>query len=1010
MKKLRFISLLLALAMLLPCAVSGAEGKIPFKDVKEGKWYYKSVKYVYERDLMQGVAKDRFDPNGSLTRAMFVTILCRIHGGEKKNTNDFSDVKPGKWYSGYVGWAASTGVVNGYSDGTFKPDANITRQEIATAMVRYIDYSGKNLPRRATAPSVFADSSKVAKWARDYVETLRRAGVVNGDNNSNFNPKANITRAEVAQMIKNLLETEELAWQGYLPDPEKDGWAVYGAKYLWSHGPALQEKLRSSLEEGEGYPAVRVYDDGGDYGYDLHGPGTATLSYEPSRAWGFSPTALVADLSKTPVVKICYSLDGADVPEAYISNRVTGDWSYTTAPMTFEKGADDEGYSTATCDVTEAVAMLSQVSYGTDTGANIHIMFRPFADGAPLDLSFRVRYIGLFPDKEAADGFTSGGLEDYLRNYSLYSDVKIKEADSATVDEYLTEVSERIAEIKSTPSAVTPADIKAEGGTCYYVSSLNGDDSNDGLTPETAWATPDALFIYKTGPRLWIPKLKKGDGVFFERGSEFYPRRFFNNTTCVIDGIEGVTYGAYGDNSKPKPTFYGSFDFGGGTGNWKATEWENIYEIDLVEYLPLELFDYLPEEEREEKRDHFLHNAGDIGNIVFNGGRYKGVRVFPDLPEDAETHEYSDPDWNPDIIEDPFGEGKTTKMMYQQGNCAEYFISGGTTCLDPGDALRNNLEFMHDWSRGKVYLRCNWGDPKEVFDRIDLCRGCNIFFGSKVKRIDNLCFLCSGYIAVDLGEGGMDVTNCEAGYAGGSHSSVGTGIGGYGRCEYMRVDNCYIHDVEDGPMGTQFTADIEGVELNNVILTNNVVTTSKDLVELFSTKRVEGEDGLGKNKIRNAVVKNNYAVYIGYGYALCVDAKGDGLAVMNYYYGEMVDCVCSENKFICCSGAILGAHTASDGNSRGWYMYDNTFVIDPRVCAYMQGTDGVTFTNLNKSFYASYNMPFNERFLKFFTSVGIDTTSEFLLGEFANDAELQEYFVTTGYYVERGIRPVGLEG
>ena len=1009
MKKLRFVSLLLVLTMLIPFAVSGAEGEMPFRDVKEGKWYYKSVKYVYERDLMQGVAKDRFDPNGSLTRAMFVTILCRIHGGEKKNTDDFSDVKPGKWYSGYVGWAASTGVVNGYSDGTFKPDANITRQEIATAMVRYIDYSGKNLPRRATAPSVFADSSKVAKWAKDHVETLRRAGVVNGDNNGNFNPKSNVTRAEVAQMIKNLLETEELAWQGYLPDPEKDGWAVYGAKYLWSHGPALQEKLRSSLEESEGYPAVRVYDDGGDYGYDLHGPGTPWRSYEPSRSWGFSPTALVADLSKTPVVKICYSLDGADLPEAYVSNRTTGEWSYTSAPLVFEKGADDGGYATATCDVTEAVSTLSDVSYGTGSGANIHVMFRPFAEGASLDLSFRVRYIGLFPDREAADSFTSEGLRDYLMNYSLYSDVKIKEADSATVDEYLAKARDRIAEIRSTPSAVTPADIEAQGGVCYYVSSIHGDDSNDGLTPETPWASPEAMFTYRAGPRLYLPKLKKGDAVFFERGSEFYPGRYFNNTISTMNGIEGVTYGAYGDDSKPKPVFYGSFDFGGGTGNWKATEWENIYEIDLRDCLPVETFNYLPEGEREAKRDHFISEAGDIGNIIFNGGQYKGVRVFPNVPEDSEVREYPYDEWSPDHIADPFGEGKTTKRMYQQGNCAEYFISGGTTCLDPGDALRNNLEFMHDWSRGKVFLRCNWGDPKEVFDRIDLCRGCNIFFGSKVKRIDNLCFLCSGYIAVDLGEGGMDVTNCEAGYAGGSYSSVGTGIGGYGRCEYMRVDNCYIHDVEDGPMGTQFTADIEGVEMNNVILTNNVIATSQNLVELFSTKRVMGEDGLGKNKIRNAVVRDNMALYLGYGYPRCVEGKAEGLAVHNWYYGEMVDCVLSGNTMFCCNGAIIGAHVASDGNSRGWHMYDNTYVMDPRVCAYLRGIDGVTYTNLNKSFYASYNMPFDERFIKYFTSVGIDTTSEFYVSNIANDAELDEYFVTTGYYIERGIPPLGTD-
>ena len=98
-----------------------------------------------------------------------------------------------------------------------------------------------------------------------------------------------------------------------------------------------------------------------------------------------------------------------------------------------------------------------------------------------------------------------------------------------------------------------------------------------------------------------------------------------------------------------------------------------------------------------------------------------------------------------------------------------------------------------------------------------------------------------------------------------------------------------------------------------------------------------------------------------------------------------------------------------DGNSRGWHMYDNTYVMDPRVCAYLRGIDGVTYTNLNKSFYASYNMPFDERFIKYFTSVGIDTTSEFYVSNIANDAELDEYFVTTGYYIERGIPPLGTD-
>ena len=362
-------------------------------------------------------------------------------------------------------------------------------------------------------------------------------------------------------------------------------------------------------------------------------------------------------------------------------------------------------------------------------------------------------------------------------------------------------------------------------------------------------------------------------------------------------------------------------------------------------------------------------------------------------------------DENSDDPPATFGEGIMTVDKLSQTTYDECFESGGTTCLDPGDALRHNLEFIHDYKGGKVYLRCKWGDPDDVFDRIDVCRNCNICFAEKNVNIDNLRFLYSGYICVDLGNGGGRITWCEAGYAGGNTMSVGTGIGGYGACDSIYINNCYVHDIEDGPIGTQFTGDFEGMELNNVVCTDNVITTGKDLIELFSTKRVEGEDGLGKNKIRNAVVSGNIAAYLGYGYAGVCEGYCEGLAVHNWYYGEMVDCELYNNLMICSNGAIIGAHVASDGNPRGWFMHDNMYVLNPKLCGYLQGTDGVTYTNLKKSFYSSYKSPYTDRYIKYFTSIGIDTGSTFFSYDEASDAELNGYYFTSSWYIERGITP-----
>ena len=187
------LAVIMLAGVLMTGAVSAAE-EMPFRDVAAGKWFYDAVKYVWERELMSGVAPDRFEPNGSMTRAMFVTVLGRLAGAEGSETNPFPDAKSGTWYSKYVGWAVDCGIVKGYEDGTFRPDNNLSREEMAACMARYIDAMGLNMPRENDAVYEFTDGDRIAGWAEGYVDVLRTAGIVRGDDNVNYNLTSRVLR------------------------------------------------------------------------------------------------------------------------------------------------------------------------------------------------------------------------------------------------------------------------------------------------------------------------------------------------------------------------------------------------------------------------------------------------------------------------------------------------------------------------------------------------------------------------------------------------------------------------------------------------------------------------------------------------------------------------------------------------------------------------------------------------------------------------------------------------
>ena len=180
---------------------------VVFKDIKKSAWYYDAVNYTYKNDLFSGTSSTRFSPNGKMTRAMFVTVLGRLDGVSVNNnvSTKFRDVKSGKYYTGYVSWATSKGIVYGTTATRFSPNSNVTREQICALLVRYCGYKGISLRTIKSAVN-FKDNAKISDYALSAVRACQRAGLISGEKVSGgykFRPRSGATRAEVASIIMN---------------------------------------------------------------------------------------------------------------------------------------------------------------------------------------------------------------------------------------------------------------------------------------------------------------------------------------------------------------------------------------------------------------------------------------------------------------------------------------------------------------------------------------------------------------------------------------------------------------------------------------------------------------------------------------------------------------------------------------------------------------------------------------------------------------------------------------
>ncbi len=173
----------------------------PFTDIA-GHWAEDYILDAYYAGLFKGVSQTRFAPEGTITRAMFVTVLYRMAGEPQPEdlTTSFTDLVEGEYYVPAVAWAVEEGITNGISQTQFAPNKALSRQELATMLYRYTQAAGQDVSGQADL-SVFVDAAGVAQWAAEAMAWAVDAQLIEGFPGGYLMATTSATRAQTAAIL-----------------------------------------------------------------------------------------------------------------------------------------------------------------------------------------------------------------------------------------------------------------------------------------------------------------------------------------------------------------------------------------------------------------------------------------------------------------------------------------------------------------------------------------------------------------------------------------------------------------------------------------------------------------------------------------------------------------------------------------------------------------------------------------------------------------------------------------
>ncbi len=424
-------------------------------------------------------------------------------------------------------------------------------------------------------------------------------------------------------------------------------------------------------------------------------------------------------------------------------------------------------------------------------------------------------------------------------------------------------------------------------GTTYYVSN-SGDDYNDGKSPETAWKTIDRL------NDAW---LRPGDGVLFKRGDLW--------RGAVIWAREGVSYGAYGTGEKPK--FYGWIEDLADKNLWTLVDAKhNIWK--------------------------YVKEISDPGTLVFNGGETHSRKLIPsyrNLQFVCREDESKKFEMENEMTKDLDIFWKFDKILQTVPSKGENFPVPITTLAN---------ECM-----GDLYLRCDKGNPGQVFDSIEsISKQATFRVGEKANvTIDNICikYVCFG-VSAGGHSVGLHVTNCEIGWIGGniqhyrgtdpnypqgtrgSVTRFGNGIEIYGGCDDFIVHGNYIYESYDAGASHQVTTSKKRA-MDNIRYSDNLIEKCVYGIEYF----LDQIDGESESCMKNVVMSGNIIRLSGYGWGQQRHNTDTPALIKGWsYVNTAKDYSIHDNIFDRCAYRML--HLVAKKDEYCPEMYNNTYIQD----------------------------------------------------------------------------------
>lgn len=178
-----------------------------FKDIN-GHWAKSSIDLLASKLIVSGTNSDTFSPSQQITRAEFAALITRALGlATVSGEISFKDVNSSAWYADAISTAVGAELISGYTDGSFKPDSLITRQEMASVLAKAIKYTGRSLNADSVALAKFSDAASIPAWSQAAVAEIATEGIIQGLTDGSFAPQKPATRAEVVTMLEKTLKS-----------------------------------------------------------------------------------------------------------------------------------------------------------------------------------------------------------------------------------------------------------------------------------------------------------------------------------------------------------------------------------------------------------------------------------------------------------------------------------------------------------------------------------------------------------------------------------------------------------------------------------------------------------------------------------------------------------------------------------------------------------------------------------------------------------------------------------